>query len=348
MEVKLLTPDLEAEWDDYVKQHPLASAYHLTAWKKAVEFGYGHTCFYWLALRDNKIVGVLPTAWMKNWLSKGSLCALPFCDLGGVIADDEDTKVSLVNQALVFINQKGINRFDNRASLSKDIPLAGEYEVAPKVRMLMPFPETSAELLASFKSKLRSQINKAKKNGLTAEVGRDQAFLDGFYQVFTRNMRDLGSPVHSKKWFEQILHAYGDNAIIANVYAEGKVVGAGIVLFCGDKACIPWASTNADYNRLAPNMLLYWTLLEFSNDRGCKEFDFGRSTLGEGTYRFKSQWGAKPSLLDWKSFQADGQVIEEKPGQKGKARELVEQTWRKLPVGLSEFLGPKIRKHISL
>ena len=39
-------------------------------------------------------------------------------------------------------------------------------------------------------------------------------------------MRDLGSPVHSKAWFEQVVKAYSDTCIISVVYKENVAVGA--------------------------------------------------------------------------------------------------------------------------
>lgn len=46
-------------------------------------------------------------------------------------------------------------------------------------------------------------------------------------------------------------------------------------------------------------MLLYWAMLEYACDQGYRQFDFGRSTPGEGTCRFKEQWGAKSHQLYW-------------------------------------------------
>jgi FemAB-related protein (PEP-CTERM system-associated) len=349
-DVNILSLQDEEQWNSYVENHPSATPYHRTAWKNSVEQGYQHKCYYWVAKNDdNKVVGVLPTTWIKTPFSTGSLCALPYCDVGGILADNEKIEVDLLDTALKFCQKNKIKTFDNRSSMPSKLTFDDTSEISkPKVRMLMPFPENSEALFSNFKSKLRSQIRKSEKNGLTASTGRDVKHLDGFYQVFTRNMRDLGSPVHSKKWFEQIVEQYADNMIIANVYSENIVVGAGIVLFNKGKACIPWASTNADYNKLAPNMLLYWTLLKYSNDNNCEEFDFGRSTLDEGTYRFKGQWGAKPVLLNWQKYDNQGQTIAEQTGDVGKLRKIVETTWKKLPVGISEFIGPKIRKYISL
>ncbi|MCU4675559.1 FemAB family PEP-CTERM system-associated protein [Catenovulum sp. 2E275] len=334
-----------SEWDRYVTEHPFSSPYHLSGWRIAVEKAYQHKSIYLAAYDQQKIVGVLPLIWVKSIVSKGELCALPFCDVGGCLADDEQIKQALLNRAFELAKNKNIPFVTHRLS---EICEVSEPSDEVKVRMLMPLPENSKMLWDGFKSKLRSQIRKAEKNGLTATIGRDKSHLDGFYQVFCRNMRDLGSPVHSLLWFQTLVEAYADSLIIANVYFESKVVGAGIVLLNGDKACIPWASTNSDYNRLAPNMLLYWKLLEYVCDAGVKEFDFGRSSYGEGTFKFKSQWGACPKTLVWEKYNANGTLLADQITNKSKFRDVVETTWQKMPLGICNLLGPKIRKYISL
>jgi hypothetical protein len=40
-----------------------------------------------------------------------------------------------------------------------------------------------------------------------------------------------------------------------------------------------------------------------------KSFDFGRSTMNEGTYKFKKQWGCEPTQLHWSEI-ASGHVVE--------------------------------------
>jgi FemAB-related protein (PEP-CTERM system-associated) len=347
IKIRLLTDADRQQWYDYVTQHPDASAYHQLSWKCAIEQAYQHTCWYWLAVdSSNTVVGILPTTWVKSPLNRGNLCALPFCDVGGVLANTNDIAQTLIQKAISYCQQHNIPYFDHRIS---KVTTEGNMDVGNiKVRMIMPLPETSEILFGGFKSKLRSQIRKAEKNGLTASTGVDSTHLNDFYQVFCRNMRDLGSPVHSKKWFEQIINAYGKQAIIANVHYKDQVIAAGIVLFIGNRACIPWASTNSDFNKLAPNMLLYWTLLKFANDFGCISFDFGRSTINEGTYRFKSQWGAKPQPLQWQRYSHSGQLLPSNSSKASKLRKLVEQCWQKLPLGLSAIVGPKIRRYISL
>ncbi len=160
-------------------------------------------------------------------------------------------------------------------------------------------------------------------------------------------MHLLGSPTHSIKWFHALREMYQDDLLVGRVWFEGKIVGAGLLLFSGNNVSIPWASTLRDYNNLAPNMLLYWNLLRVSCDRGCKQFDFGRSTYGEGTYRFKKQWGARPVLLDWQTLNEQG-VVAEKSASKSRVRDMVETVWKKLPLSVVNTIGPRLRRHISL
>lgn len=330
--------------DEYVEKHIHASPYHKRAWLEAVSAAYKMKTTYLVAIQENELVGVLPLAEIKTPIIGKKLCTLPYCDLGGALVNSLEVEAELMQCAMNYGLESNANKLEYRAQQTK----LEDISQAPKVRMLLDLPESSQVLLASFKSKLRSQINKAKKNGLTASIGNDQKHLDGFYQVYTRNMRDLGSPAHSKKWFAEIVKNYGENVVIANVYKNSTVVGAGIVLFNGASASIPWASTNSDYNKLAPNMLLYWTLLAHVTDKGMAQFDFGRSTPGEGTYKFKAQWGAKPVALDWQEYiHGERQATKLESG-KSKSREHIENLWRRLPVGVATYVGASLRRYISL
>jgi hypothetical protein len=94
-------------------------------------------------------------------------------------------------------------------------------------------------------------------------------------------------------------------------------------------------------------MLLYWSMLEHACRNGYQTFDFGRSTVDEGTYRFKEQWGAKPAPLYWYKFSRNGGAIDEaSPNGGWLAR--ASECWKRLPVPLTRVLGPKIRPYISL
>jgi FemAB-related protein (PEP-CTERM system-associated) len=347
---QLATISQQDEWDRYVSTHEQATAYHKFAWLLAVKNAYGHDISGVIAreTQTNKVVGVFPAILMKAPIIGRQLCSLPYCDVGYPVADSSD----VVSEMQRFLENQQIKHNSQNFEI-RDIaetPSEKTHLQHKKVRMLLPLPQSSEVLLASFKSKLRSQVRKAEKNGLEVKLGCSQQLIADFYGVYARNMRDLGSPVHAEKWFEQIVEAYADSSIISVVYKDDTPIGAGLVIKNGKHASIPWASTLREFNPLAPNMMLYWSLLAHCADSGITEFDFGRSTFEEGTYRFKKQWGATPQLLNWKKLDKNNQYVREKEHNQApsKLRPLIENIWRKLPLGLTITTGSVIRPYISL
>ncbi|MGQ8364666.1 GNAT family N-acetyltransferase [Glaciecola sp. 1036] len=336
------------QWDDFIESEPASSPYHLFAWTQAVHKAYGYRVYRFTCLVDNKIVAILPVVEMKTLSGKKVLTSLPYCDFAGPIGQSNACEL-LTAHLHDFAQKHSIKIVEIRTCGEK----VDESAISPaaKVRMLLPLPSTSEKLMAQFKSKLRSQIRKAEKNNLTYRVVDGKSVtnteLNAFYEVIANNMRALGSPVHSFAWYKEVIENYAHHCYMALVMLEDKVIAAGIVLTCANKASIPWASTIGEYNRLAPNMLLYWAVLEQACNLGLSEFDFGRSTIGEGTYKFKKQWGAEPAELTWLSF-VNGQ--QEKPAteKSQNARQFVERIWRNLPLEVTKKLGPPVRKRISL
>lgn len=345
--VRDITPADQVIWDDYVEAHPQASPYHLIAWKCAVESSYGHSCHYYIAESEGEVRGILPLVSLNIPLLGRELCSLPFCDLGGVLASDELAKNTLHDFVLERTKERACRKLSLRQTSEVDTPV-DELPQGAKVRMVLDLPPSSQELLKGFKSKLRSQIRKAEKNGVSFRIGNDADDRAAFYNIMQINMHKLGSPVHSRCWFDSVLDQFGSNAVLALVEFNEIVVGGAILLFCGKVATVPWASTLPEYNRLSPNMMLYWGMLELASDRGAQYFDFGRSSMGEGTYNFKKQWGAQPVLLNWREYKDGHELAGVQDALPSGRRELVANVWASLPLAMVNWFGPFLRRYISL
>lgn len=341
----------KACWDEYVERHQYATPYHSFSWMEAVKSAYGHPHIGAIArcLSSQKVVGVFPAVLMKTPFKGKQICALPYCDVGYPLADNHE----ILNALRKFeVKQLDLNNTKSIEIRNVSYQLHNDEELLhKKVRMLLTLPNSSKTLMDSFKSKLRSQIKKAQKNGLQCKQGRHTQLVEDFYDVYARNMRDLGSPAHARKWFHAIVQSYGDNAVVSVVYNGDDAIGGGIILTSGHQACIPWASTLREHNVLAPNMLLYWSLLAHCADNNITQFDFGRSTYLQGTYKFKKQWGAEPQLLEWQKFNGKGERIDEAAFTEESpsiVREVAERLWRRLPLKITIITGSLIRPHISL
>lgn len=344
------TASLQKELDTLVRRLPGQSPYLLSSWRRAVAVAYGYKSAT-LVWRDaGQLQGFLAYCTVKDPLGRTQAVSLPYCDIGGPVAVNAEIASALqaffAGTVCPAQARGGELRLQGESAEEDEQQLIGK-----KVNMLLTLPDSEEKLLAAYPPKLRSQIKKAGKNGLNAVVRTDARGLEDFYLVYSRNMHRLGSPAHSKSWFAAVLAEYQQHgeAILALVYLEQQVVGAAIVLRCGEQAVIPWASTLAEFNSLAPNMLLYWSVQAWLCQNGVRVFDFGRSTYGEGTYKFKKQWGAEPGLLQWQRFDNAGQSITAAAATSdGKLRALAEQVWRTLPEPLMTMLGSGLRRYITL
>ena len=329
-------------WDAYIHTRQAAVNYHRYAWRAVVENSFGHRCYY-LTAKDGSgaMVGILPLVFMKSTLFGCFLVSLPFFNYGGLLSDTQEIGTALLREAAALRGELGAAHVELRHTE----PWPGGLPTKQaKVSMLLDLGSDSDLLWKGFNAKLRNQVRKAEKSGCTAVVGGLELLTD-YYTVFVRNMRDLGTPVYGKKFFANILTAFPEESRIIAVYLEGKPVAAGLVVRFRDTVEIPWASSIRDYNTLCPNNLLYWEALQHALRIGCTRFDFGRSTPGEGTYKFKEQWGAKPIQLSWQYLLPEGASLPELNNKNPKF-EMAIKVWQKLPLPLTKILGPHIVKNI--
>src|SRR4029434_8407704 len=125
--------------------------------------------------------------------------------------------------------------------------------------------------------KVRNQVRKAQKDGLTAQTGHSELIAD-FYSVFSRNMRDLGTPVYPKSLFGETARLFSNDFHVYIVRLGRVPVAAAIALRFKDIIIVPWASSLREHRQHCPNMLLYWTMLEHGSDLRRGPFAFGRPT----------------------------------------------------------------------
>ncbi len=353
----------EDTWDAFVVTHSQGALYHLSGWREVIEKTYGHKSYYLIAERrllegasqgKPVIEGILPLVHLKSPLFGNALISMPFVDDGGILASAESVEEALLSAAVAQGDRLGVETIELRHAGLQAIfqGKRSQFESHPmvtsshKVRMVLDLPETAEILLKSFKAKLRSQIKKPQKEGLISKIGGVELLAD-FYKVFAVNMRDLGSPVHSKAMIGNTLRTFEASSRICMIYQGRTPVAGGVII--GFKGVLRnlWASSLREYGRLSPNMLLYWAMLAYACEQGFTAFDFGRSTPEEGTYKFKAQWGALPVPLYWHYFALNGKAVGDPDSKKG-TFDIAMRLWKKLPVPVSKILGPMIRKHIGL
>lgn len=341
MKVEMLKRGDEKRWDEYVLDSVSSSLYHLSGWGELIRGCFGHDTYYLYAEESGEITGVLPMVHLKSRLFGSFMVSMPYFNYGGVSAVSEEAAGALLERAVEIASRTGAGHIELRDTSH---PKGGLPVKTNKVSMRLTLPETGEKLWRSIPSKLRSQVKRPQKDGMYARTGGVEALGD-FYSVFSVNMRDLGTPVYPEAFFRGIMERFEDSTWITTVYKDGVPVASGFLAGYKGMMEIPWASSLKRYNSSSPNMLMYWTALEFSIEKGFCVFDFGRSSAGSGTYRFKKQWGAEPLQLYWHYWLRNGGELPEINPDNPKYRAFI-GLWKNLPVWLTRVIGPSIVKNL--
>lgn len=328
-----------AEWDDFGRRQAGWTAFHRYGWREVVRRSHGLDAPF-LAARDasGALRGILPLVRQRSRIFGHFLISMPFVNYGGPLGDDAAIR-ALAEYADQMAKRDGASLLELRSA--RELPL--ELPVSHrKITVVLPLDGGPEAVFGRFKAKLRSQVRRPAKDGVTVKMGADQ--VDAFYAVFSEHMRDLGTPAQPLGFFREIAQQLGDDAWFAVAWHEGKPIAAGAGLRWEGEFEITWASALRAYNRLSPNMAVYWALIERAASDGLSRFNFGRCTFGSATHKFKLQWGAVDEALWWYSGR-NSQVAGTPSPDSAKFR-LAVRVWQRMPLAFTRFLGPRIVRNI--
>mgnify|MGYP001814362136 CR=1 FL=1 len=329
-----------SDWDAFVASDPDKTFCHASEWRHVLEGVLGHECEFLVARSsDGDIRGALPLTWVRAWPLGHYGVSQPFLNYGGPIGSPAARR-SLVHAAAREAADRGVDLLELRSRIDTECDLELSHR---KVAVVLPLPSDSGTLWSEgLRSKVRSQVRRPQKAGMNATLGIDQ--LSAFYRVFARNMRDLGTPVLPLAFFRRIVEVFGDEVEVCVVRHEGVPVAGGVGFVGGGEFEITWASSLREYSRDAPNMLLYWALMERMIERQLTAFNFGRTTPESGTHRFKKQWGGEDVPLPWRQWSPE--AIAATPNADRPALRRASAVWSRLPLRLANRLGPILARRL--
>ncbi len=270
------------------------------------------------------------------------LVSLPYLNSNGVISSSPEVQTLLVDRAVQLADELGARNLELRHERPVEHS-AFNGKLTSKVHLRMRLPATADRLWTGYDPKVRNQVRKGERHGLEVVWGhKDQ--VEAFYTVLSENMRDLGTPIYGRGFFELILETFPDATELCVVRAGKRPVAAALLLHGAGVTEVPTASSIKEYNSTCANMLMYRHLIDRAVERGQSVFDFGRSTEGSPTHKFKKQWGAAPSPATWQYYVREGKAGEMRPDNPRYQRMI--RVWQRLPLRVTQLLGPQIVRGI--
>ena len=330
-----------AAWDAFVMACPSATFFHRAGWQRILRDVFRHDTYFLYAETGGQIAGVLPLGHVNSLLFGNSLASLPFAVYGGVAANDDATGAALEAEAQRLARELGVSHLELRHvdARHSDWPLQDLYVTFRKEIL----PDDEANMLA-IPRKQRAMVRKGIKNGLKCEFDPG---VERFFALYADNVHRHGTPAMPKRYFQALRDEFGTDCDVLIVSTpEGKPLSGVMSFYFRDEVLPYYAGDDEAARDLAANDFKYWELMRHACARGLKLFDYGRSKQGTGSYSFKKNWGFEPQPLhyEYQLYKADS-IPQNNPS--NAKYKLMIATWRKLPIGLANWLGPFVVRNLG-
>ncbi|MCX7781262.1 MAG: GNAT family N-acetyltransferase [Negativicutes bacterium] len=334
---------MREEWDCLALSH--GTIYHTTAFRQVLLDSFGYQCVYH-AVQDHtgKICALVPLVAGRNLALDKAGVSLPFVNHADICGNNPDA-VQFAGACLPELRDKfGLAYIELRLK-DQEIIGPGWRVNLQNYTFVLPLEDEASALALSTASN-RNHIRKVYKNDWFT-VSFDSRHLDGFYHVYGKRMKELGSPAPDITFFQRFFQYLPDHAFLLTVLDRQtkKVVGGMLLLTSpGDQTLYyPYGATLIEYNPKYLNNFMYWEAVRFGIRHGMKQLDLGRSPAGSGTYKYKQQWGAKPVQL--KYFVADRCGGAAGPPDRNKLGIFVKM-WQAIPGFITDLAGRRLIKYL--
>lgn len=335
------TRDADA-WTAYVDRHRDGTFYHGLPWKQAVERCFGHRSRYLVAVRNERITGVLPMFEVRSVLAGCMLVSVPYATYGGLLTDDAASAAALFAKATGVAASIGARVLELRSIRAGvgSLPVKSTH-----VTFVRTLPDSPDGMAAFLPRKARAAARQARERyGLTLHAG--DALLPAVWELYARSMRRLASPNYPYRFFESLAQSTPGAHWVQLVRHEGRAV-AGLVTFLHRDRVMPYfigIDERADLYGLSH--YLYEENMRLAVASGYRIYDFGRSRIdNSGACNFKRLCGFEPTLLEYQTFVAPGRAAPDlSPGSPrwSAARRL----WKRMPLTITRPLGGWLSKSI--
>ncbi|MEM7082324.1 MAG: FemAB family XrtA/PEP-CTERM system-associated protein [Pseudomonadota bacterium] len=340
VEVKQLTPNEFAQWNQCVDRCDDATFFHRAEWFDVISRAFRHTPYYLYTERDGEVSAILPLFHTKSVLFGNALTSVPFCVYGGAVGTNEIDRQALIHEACQIAAGLNVDVLELRNRCTPEQGWPGKELYVTFRREIDPDPDVN---MKNIPRKQRAMVRKGIKLGLTA---REDQHVDDMYACYAESVRNLGTPVFPKRYFAILKEVFGDDCEVLSITHDGTPV-AGVMSFYFKNEVLPYYGGGVFAARkLYANDFMYWQVMENAREKGITLFDYGRSKVDSGSYRFKKHWGFEPVPLAYSYHLVKADAVPNISPNNPKYRIFVD-TWRKLPVGIANRVGPWLARQLG-
>jgi FemAB-related protein (PEP-CTERM system-associated) len=340
-QVEVLRPAQYQEWDDFVRRHPCGTPFHLIAWMKTIEQGFGcYKPIYLTALEGGRITGVLPLFLVESLLIGKVLLSSPFAVYGGTLAETDAAKAAIRERVVSMAESMSVEHVELRNRYPDQA--LGFSPVSRYVTFVQEISPDQERILETIPRKTRYMVRKALKHPFSSRITTS---LEAFEDLYSRSLRRLGTPCFPRAHFEALMENYSGSIDVREVTLEGKVVAAVMTLYFGDHAFPYYGASDPKYNEFAPNNFMYFDLMRWAGENAYRTYDFGRSKKVSGSFDFKAHWGMETIDLPYEMLLVRRKTLPDFTPNNPRLQWAL-KAWQRVPMPVARCIGPRLLRFV--
>ena len=339
MEAVIITEKDRQVWDEFVMSNPASIAWQSYGWSDVVRKHYGLDFFPVAVFDGPRISGILPLYHMKGMGRKNELISVPYAVAGGLLAEDPKVRAMLLDKAIRMSGEYGgcrITLKQYKIKVEGDLRIDDNY-----YNRELSLSKDVGEVWKRITEQNREKVTDALKLG--AVLDYPSADSSTFHKFLVLHHHRRGVPCVGKRWIDDLLafQMYS----IALLKVGGNIVAATMVKEFKDTISFPFTCLADSAGPVAlPAYALYWKLIEHFAEMGKAIFHSGRIPTTDETEPHRLGWGGTKHQY-FIQYHPNTATKTEYATRRGRKRALFEEGWKRLPLGLADFLGPRVVKH---
>ena len=216
-------PNERARIEGFVAAHAEGTPFHRPAWLEAVAEGTGNKAMAIVAEREGELVGYLPLNAIHSPIFGRMLASTGFAVGGGALLTEGADAQGLFAAAEELATRRSTPEIELRGGPLPEDREGWRIRRDSHCGFVQPLAADEEAQLLAIPRKQRAEVRKGLKLGLVGEI---DATVDRFYDLYAESVRNLGTPVFGKRYFQALKDVFGEACEILVVMHGRQPVSA--------------------------------------------------------------------------------------------------------------------------
>jgi len=288
VEIRIANNADAQEWNRIISESPQGTIFHQWNWLKITEKHTRTTLFPLIGIQNGTPIGILPLFLQKKGIVRMVFSPPPHASilyLGPVMAGYDTLKQEKWEMNYIGF-QTSVEHFISRELKAQYVSIS----LSPALQDPRPFIwsgytyelqydyiiDLSIGLESLFRTldkNGRQNINRAKKKGITVEVGGKNEYEKIFDLMVNRYTEQGKNVTESRQYFSDLYDSFRDYLKIFIAKSEGEII-SGCIDFRYRDTHFSWIGNPKPKKPISPspNDLLIWESVRYAHEHGCRYY----------------------------------------------------------------------------